>query len=75
MDGSRAGLANAHGPPRTSNAHAPWIHVVSQSIVSVEHPYIVRNIDKGIDSLGGQIKLDNVRLHTNVDNGLKLMDQ
>lgn len=42
----------------------PWISVKSQPIVSVEHPYVVRNIDRGIKSLGGQPKLDEVRSHT-----------
>ena len=35
------------------NSYAPWCTIPDTQIVSVEHPYIVRNIDKGLDYLGG----------------------
>ena len=28
-----------------------------QNIVSIEHPYIIRNLDRGVESLGGMPKL------------------
>ena len=48
-------------PLEISPSIVPWINIGTQSIVSVEHPYIVRDIDKGVASLGGQEKkLDKV---------------
>ncbi len=32
---------------------APWSSVPGLAIVSVEHPFIIKNIDKGIETLGG----------------------
>lgn len=32
---------------------APWIKVPRVPVVSVEHPFIIKNIDKGIETLGG----------------------
>ncbi|KAF2024537.1 hypothetical protein EK21DRAFT_78495 [Setomelanomma holmii] len=37
--------------------HAPWLPIPSRAISVVEHPCIVKNIDKGITSLGGPMKL------------------
>jgi general transcription factor 3C polypeptide 5 (transcription factor C subunit 1) len=41
--------------------HAPWLPIPSRAISVVEHPCIVKNIDKGIASLGGPVKLSKVR--------------
>ncbi|OCK79740.1 hypothetical protein K432DRAFT_426275 [Lepidopterella palustris CBS 459.81] len=41
----------------SSPATSPWLHVSSQAVVSVEHPCIIKNIDKGIQSLGGEMSL------------------
>lgn len=41
--------------------HAPWLPIPSRAISVVEHPCIVKNIDKGITSLGGPVKLSKVR--------------
>jgi len=41
---------------------APWLAVPSDRIVRIEHPGIVRNIEKGIASLGGKKELAAVRL-------------
>jgi len=50
----------------------PWFYVPSQPIISVEHPCIVKNVDKGIKSLGGEVKLSKVSsLHKNI-HGLML---
>ena len=43
--------------------HAPWYSVPDRTIVGVEHPYIIRNVDKAIASLGGESKLSKVGLH------------
>ena len=40
--------------------HAPRRPIPSRSISVVEHPCIIKNIDKGITSLGGPIKLSKV---------------
>ena len=39
---------------------APVYFVSGQRIVSVEHPGIVRNIDKAVQSLGGESELSQV---------------
>ena len=44
----------------TSSSCAPWYHIPRKSIVSVEHPFIIQNIDKGVESLGGVAKLQAV---------------
>jgi general transcription factor 3C polypeptide 5 (transcription factor C subunit 1) len=36
---------------------APWLPIPSRAISAVEHPCIVKNIDKSITSLGGPVKL------------------
>ncbi|OAL00094.1 transcription factor tfiiic complex a box associated subunit sfc1 [Phaeosphaeriaceae sp. SRC1lsM3a] len=36
---------------------APWLPIPSRAISAVEHPCIVKNVDKGIASLGGPAKL------------------
>ena len=40
---------------------APWLQVPSRAISVVEHPCLIKNIDKGIVSLGGPVKLSKVR--------------
>jgi hypothetical protein len=40
--------------------HAPWLPIPSRAISVVEHPCIVKNVDKGITSLGGPVKLSKV---------------
>jgi hypothetical protein len=45
----------------TQQRHAPWLPIPSRAISVVEHPCIVKNIDKGITSLGGPVKLSKVR--------------
>ncbi|CAA9962982.1 Transcription factor tfiiic complex a box associated protein [Pyrenophora teres f. maculata] len=37
--------------------HAPWLPVPSRAISVVEHPAVIKNVDKGIASLGGPVKL------------------
>ncbi|KAF2743551.1 hypothetical protein M011DRAFT_489681 [Sporormia fimetaria CBS 119925] len=38
---------------------APWLQIPARSVAVIEHPCIVKNLDKGIDSLGGAVKLSN----------------
>ena len=47
-------------PNRCTPRHAPWFTVPQISIVSVEHPYIIKNTDKAIVSLGGEGKMSPV---------------
>lgn len=47
-------------PSLSSSTYAPWYNVPSKPIVSVEHPFIIKNINKGIESLGGPHKLQRV---------------
>lgn len=46
----------------TMNDHqtAPWLPIPSRAISAVEHPCIIKNIDKGIASLGGPARLSKV---------------
>lgn len=39
---------------------APWYTVPPQDIVSVEHPCVVKNIDKAIDTLQGYAAVSKV---------------
>jgi hypothetical protein len=41
---------------------APWLPIPSCAISVVEHPCIVKNVDKGITSLGGAPKLSKVSM-------------
>ncbi|KAL9103084.1 MAG: hypothetical protein Q9163_001851 [Psora crenata] len=41
-----------------SSSRAPWYDVPDTELISVEHPYIIKDIDKGIASLGGPAGLD-----------------
>ncbi|KAJ4993550.1 RNA polymerase iii transcription factor [Stagonosporopsis vannaccii] len=36
---------------------APWLPIPSRAVSAIEHPCIVKNVDKGITSLGGSLKL------------------
>lgn len=39
---------------------APWHQVPATSIVSVEHPFIVKNIEEGLKTLGGDRAISKV---------------
>lgn len=41
-----------------SSSHAPWYKIPRQSIVSVEHPFIIKDVDKGLATLGNESKLE-----------------
>jgi len=43
-----------------SSSYAPWYDVPRRSIVSVEHPFIIGNVEKGVKSLGGAVKMQEV---------------
>ncbi|KAF1847982.1 transcription factor tfiiic complex a box associated subunit sfc1 [Cucurbitaria berberidis CBS 394.84] len=47
--------ANHNGD--SPQAGAPWLPIPSRAISVVEHPCIIKNLDKGIISLGGPVKL------------------
>ncbi|KAJ4346770.1 tau 95 subunit of transcription factor TFIIIC [Didymosphaeria variabile] len=49
--------ANKHGSEDAVEQTAPWLQIPSRAISVVEHPCIIKNIDKGIVSLGGPVKL------------------
>ena len=48
-------LSSVSSAPRTS-----WHEFPGKSLVSVEHPFIIKNIEKGITSLGGLKKIEEV---------------
>ena len=49
-------------PDLASNRHqlANWLNVSSDRVVTVEHPSVVRDIDKGLFSLGGEHHIKHV---------------
>lgn len=57
-------LSNSHGhDPNTdqsSSKYAPWYHVPKLSLVCIDHPFIVENIDNAFDTLGGLPKIRSV---------------
>lgn len=55
-------LPNHTHPTPSSSSYAPWYNVPHKLIVSIEHPYIIKNVDKGISSLGGSGRLQEVCL-------------
>lgn len=44
-----------------ASQYAPRLQIPARAISVVEHPCIVKNIEKGIASLGGPVKLSKVR--------------
>ena len=55
-----ADLADCNDIARPSTGTAKVFHVPGDRIVSVEHPCIVKDIDKGVKSLGGEAQVKNV---------------
>ena len=52
-----------HTLPASDDGHrgrAPWMQVPARSVAVVEHPCVVKNLDKGVVSLGGSVKLSKV---------------
>jgi len=49
-------------PDPAPNRHqlADWLNVSSDRVVTVEHPSVVRDIDKGLLSLGGEHHIKHV---------------
>jgi general transcription factor 3C polypeptide 5 (transcription factor C subunit 1) len=53
--------SNTTASDEQQQQHAPWLPIPSRAVSVVEHPCIVKNVDKGITSLGGALKLSKVR--------------
>jgi general transcription factor 3C polypeptide 5 (transcription factor C subunit 1) len=51
---------NEHEQDDLDHQHAPWLPIPARAISVVEHPCIIKNIDKGITSLGGPARLSKV---------------
>ena len=49
-----------HSPLLHQSLEAPVFPIPDTTLVSVEHPYIIQDLDKGVASLGGFQKLDAV---------------
>ena len=49
---------------------APWYSVPTSAIASVEHPFIIHNVAKAVDSLGGPVMLAKVR-NLETESGIK----
>ena len=52
-------MASHHSQDTTTAA--PWLPIPTRAISMVEHPCIVKHVDKAITSLGGPVKLSQVR--------------
>lgn len=56
--------SNSHGrdpiTDQMSSKYAPWYHVPELSMVCIDHPFIVENLDKAFDTLGGLPKIRSV---------------
>lgn len=44
----------------SSTEYARWYTVPNKHFVSIEHPFIIKNVDKGIETMGGVNKLQEV---------------
>ncbi len=59
-------MEQVNGDKRTASSrqktscYAPWYNVSKQPIVSVEHPFIIKHVEKGLATLGGPRKLEQV---------------
>ena len=49
-----------HPPQLSSTGYAPWYTVPNRHFVSIENPFIIKNVDKGIETMGGVNKLQEV---------------
>ena len=49
-----------HPPHLSSTEYAPWYTVPNKHFVSIENPFIIKNVDKGIETMGGVKKLQEV---------------
>ncbi|KAH6638922.1 transcription factor tfiiic complex a box associated subunit sfc1 [Boeremia exigua] len=66
MNNSRRDVSS----PGVNTALAPWLPIPSRAVSAIEHPCIIKNVDKGITSLGGPVKLSKglrSRLETNTN--------
>ena len=55
VNGDKMMVSTSHKTP-----YAPWYIVPKQPIVSVEHPFIIKNVDKGLATLGSPSRLEEV---------------
>lgn len=61
MDTHHATTTSAQaGKPKHEHKPALWLQIPSRAVSVVEHPCIIKNIDKGITSLGGAAALSKV---------------
>lgn len=56
VSGDKSTVSSCHKKP----SYAPWYTVPNQPIVSVEHPFIIKDVDKGLATLGSPSKLEEV---------------
>ena len=69
VNGEESTVSSSH----KKSFHAPWHDVPKQLIVSVEHPFIIKDVDKGLATLGSPSKLEAVRhLHLSEHDHLML---
>lgn len=46
---------------KVDNQSAPWSIIPRVSIVGVEHPYLISDMGRAIDTLGGSVKTSQVK--------------
>jgi hypothetical protein len=47
-------METSSGAPAAHIPSAPWIPIPDKRIICIEHPGSIRNLDKGIATIGGQ---------------------
>lgn len=57
---SLASLSQSNDTDEQRGETVDLLQIPSQRIVSIEHPCIIRDIDKGVKSLGGETQVRNV---------------
>ncbi|KAI9891238.1 MAG: tau 95 subunit of transcription factor TFIIIC [Vezdaea aestivalis] len=50
----------------------PWIEIGESGLVSIEHPFIVKNVSKGLDMIGGTSRISEI-VHRNQNSQLRLI--
>ncbi len=53
-------LSGRHPVQSLSAGYARWYTVPNKHFVSIENPFIIKNVDKGIETMGGVQKLQEV---------------
>lgn len=70
---SNAQSTTATSSSRSTLTLAPWTPVPDRHLITIEHPAIIHNVDKGLQTIGGKTALNKV-CQGNILNYLNLLD-